>query len=65
MPFVVSKKIAHSVFDDPARLEKSETISAEIVRANAALKENRRTGDHIVRRLNRLTKIISEREMAE
>lgn len=47
------------------RLEKSENISAEIVRANAALKENRRTGDHIVRRLNRLTKIISEREMAE
>ena len=28
-------------------------------------KKNRRTGDHIVRRLNRLTKIISEREMAE
>ena len=47
------------------RLEKSENISEEIVRANAALKENRRTGDHIVRRLNRLTKIISEREMAE
>lgn len=27
MPFVVSKKIAHSVFDDTARLEKSETTA--------------------------------------